>query len=40
MPLGIWGSRIDELTAEKSGLEKPRGAVADSWQVVQNALCS
>ena len=37
MPVGIWGSRIDELTAEKSGLEKPRGAVGDSWHVAQNA---
>lgn len=34
MPVGIWGSWIDELTAQKSGLEKPRGAVRDSWHVV------
>lgn len=33
MPMGIWGSRIDELTAEK-----PRGAVGDSWRVAQNAV--
>ena len=34
MPMGIWGRWIDELTAQKSGLEKPRGAVRDSWHVV------
>lgn len=28
MPVGIWGSGIDELTAERSGLEKLHGAMA------------
>lgn len=36
MPVGIWGSWIDELTTEKSGLGKPRSAVGDSWHVVQD----
>lgn len=39
VPVGIWGSRLDEPTAEKLGSEKPHGTVGASRCVVQNASC-